>query len=451
MDSKNQEPVIAKIKINKKTAELEIVEVSAKELDKQIKKEAKLSQANKKTLDEATRRAEKAMTMTGTQIMMGKLDDDSNISNRQKTFKKVLSVIFFVLIVGVLVYTFLSDFVFSDKSTMASWSEVVEILSKNWYYIICALVCMSLMIILKGLKHSVLCRKLTRKWHFKTCMETATLGLYYNYITPLAVGGQPFEIYYLAKHGVQGGTAASLPIITFFLNQLAMVVFGLISLVLLPLNSLNVSLGMVPATITVMAGIGLACCIAVPGLTVLFSASPRIGSKLVGFVMFLGGKLKLVKNPRVTSFKTMKNVIQNSRCIKKVAATPWLFLTEFVLSLGEALALTSISYFTLRFFGWDDPNHGGFVEWVLILQLCFILYSAISFIPTPGNSGGAELSFSLIFKKSLFAGLVFPAMVTWRVISFYMFIIIGFSFLSYKKRMEKKLIAKQNNFTDINR
>jgi len=252
MDSKNQDPVISKIEFNEKTAEPKIVEVSAKELDKKAKKDAKISYAQQKALDDAQKRVEKAKTMKGTQLMMGKLDDDQNISKRQKTFKKVVSIIFIVFIVAVLVYTFLSDFVFSDKGEMVSWSEVGKILGKNWYYILCGLFAMSMMIVLKGLKHSLLCHKLTGKWHMKTCMETATLGLYYNYITPLAVGGQPFEIFYLSKHGVHGGVSASLPIITFFLNQLAMVVFGLISLVLLPLNTLNATLGMVPATITVM-------------------------------------------------------------------------------------------------------------------------------------------------------------------------------------------------------
>lgn len=450
MDNKKQNPVVSKIEIDEKTAEPTIVEVSAKSLEKQAKKEAKISQSHQKAIDEANKRAEKAMNMKSSQIMLGKLDDNDNISKRQKVFKKVVSAVFIVFIVGVLIYTFLSDFVFSDKKDMVSWSEVGKILGKNWYFILCALLSMSLILVFKGLKHSFLCRNLTGKWHLKTCMETATLGLYYNNITPLAVGGQPFEIYYLSKHGVGGGIAASLPIITFFLNQLAMVVLGLISLMLLPLNSLNQTLNMVPATITVMAVIGLICCLAVPGMTILFSASPKIGSKLVSFVMMLGGKLKLVKNPKITTFKTMRNVIQNSRCIKKVAATPWLFALEFLLSIGEALALTSTSYFTLRFFGWDSPVHGGFVEWVLVLQLCFILYSAISFIPTPGNSGGAELSFSLIFSSTLSAGLVFPAMMTWRIVSYYSFIIIGFIFLNAKKRSDKRKAAMQVQFTDLN-
>ena len=73
--------------------------------------------------------------------------------------------------------------------------------------------------------------------------------------------------------------------------------------------------------------------------------------------------------------------------------------------------------------------------------------SAISFIPTPGNSGGAEFSFAMVFA-SVGTGFVFPAMMTWRIISFYAFIIIGFLFLNTKKRAEKKK-ARQLQFTDI--
>lgn len=444
MDAKNDKPVISRIEIDDNLMP-EIVEVSPKQLEKLEKAEAKISHASKKAIEDAQKRVEKAKTMKGTQLMMGKLDDKDNVSLRQKKLKKIVSIIFIVLIVGVLVYTFLNDFVFSDENEMLSWKEITSRIGKNWFYLPIALFCTSLMIFLKGFKHSFLCRRLTGKWHLKTCLETATVGLYYNYITPLAVGGQPFEIYYLSKHGVHGGTAASLPIITFFLQQLGMVTFGLVSLVLLPLNPY----GMVPTTITVMSAIGLVCCLIVPGMTILFSASPRIGSKLVGFVMGLGAKLKVVKNPKATTFRTLRNVIQNSHCIKKVASTPWLFIIEFILSLGEALALASISYFTIRFFGWDDPLHGGFVEWVLVLQVCFILYSAISFIPTPGNSGGAELSFSVVFA-SVGTGLVFPAMMTWRILSFYAFIIIGFIFLSRKKRIEKRQAA-QAQFTDISK
>ena len=67
-----------------------------------------------------------------------------------------------------------------------------------------------------------------------------------------------------------------------------------------------------------------------------------------------------------------------------------------------------------------------------------ILFASVSFIPTPGNSGAADLSFFLIFDAGLYAGLAFPAMATWRLFCFYSYIIIGFIFATLKKRSDSK-------------
>ena len=439
MSNHDQDPIISKIEFDEKTSIPEIVEVSPKELDKQAKKDAKLSHTHKKAIDNATKRAEKAMNMSGTQIMMGKLDEENeNVSKRQKTFKTIMTVAFIVLIVGVLVFTFINDFFLTEREPI-SFSEILSILGKNWFYLVFALVALCVCYFTKGFKLAILCKKFTGKAHLKTCLQTAILGHYYNYVTPLAVGGQPFEIYHLSKHGVHGGVAASLPIVTFFMNQFAFVCLGVASLVLLPINSFNNAEGVVHPTITVISIIGLIACLVVPAMTILFSAWPRVGAKLVKLVMFIGGKLKIVKDPKVTTFKTMKNVIGNSKCIKKFSASPLIFLSEFVISLTEQLALSSIAYFTLRFFGWDLVGVGGFIEWLMVVQLCFIIYSAVSFIPTPGNSGAADGLFYILFSVPLSAGLAFPAMMTWRIISYYSFIIIGFFFLKWRKKRDKKL------------
>ena len=77
-------------------------------------------------------------------------------------------------------------------------------------------------------------------------------------------------------------------------------------------------------------------------------------------------------------------------------------------------------------------------EWIIICSICFILFASITFIPTPGNSGAADLSFFLLFEAVLFAGLAFPAMLVWRLFSFYSTIIVGFTFATLKKKSDLK-------------
>lgn len=381
----------------------------------------------------------------GRQLVMTRVfgidEEEIFVNKRQKIFKRLFTAVFIVFVVGVLAFTFYRDFFSGKAGDAVDAAALWKIFSSCWYYIIFALCALGFCFIFKGLRLSFVCRSMTKSWHIKTCIETGIIGYYYNNITPLAVGGQPFEIYHLSKHGVHGGVASSMPIITFFMNQLGFVIMGIVSLVFFKHNTLNVSsdfTSIFPPVISAMAIVGLVCCLIMPSLVITFSLLPRLGSKIVHLFICVGGKLRIIRDPEKTAFKTMKTVIHNSRCIKKFASKPIAFVSCFLLSVAEWCATCSIAYFTLRFFGFDMENVGGMMEWLQITEMCIILYAAISFIPTPGNSGAADLSFYALFQVKLMAGLAFSAMVVWRILSFYAFIIVGFIFTTVRKKSEPK-------------
>ena len=433
--SKNKKASLtaSKIDINE-NLEPVIVNLNEKQYKEELKKQNKKENAN--AFNEAE--AKKAVINK----VFG-IPNDQNITTRQNRLKKLISIIFIIFVIGCLAIIFYNDF-FGEKNELASFNEAKDILFSNWYYFLIALFTTFLVLLFKGTKLSVLCHVTTKKFHFKTCFETGIIGTYYNNVTPLAVGGQPFEIYHLTKHGVNGGAASSLPIVAFFLNQVAFVVLSIISLALLKKNTFNEFTSTLPVIIKSMSIIGLVLCMIVPSLVFIFSLTPRICGFLVKFVISLGGKLRIIKNPKTTTFNVLKTVMLNSRCIKKIATSPIRFIISVLLSFGEQLANASIAYFTLRFFGFDMLEVGGFVEWLMVVQLCFILYSAISFIPTPGNSGAADISFNTLFAAGMtvgtkpISGLAFPALIVWRILSFYSFIIIGFIFIRRKNRKEKR-------------
>lgn len=378
----------------------------------------------------------------------------ASINERQKIFKRITTIVFIVFVVGVLAYTAYSDF-FSSNQPTPSLDDLSKIFANSWLYLLLALFCLFLAFFFKGLKITIMCKSMTGRFHFRTSIETGIIGTYYNNVTPLATGGQPFEIYHLSKHGVHGGVASSIPIATFFLNQLAFVILGIVSLITFNSNVLNIPLEITStfsSLYNVLAIIGLMCCLFVPTLVIVFSMIPKIGAKLVHFVVWIGSRLHIIKNPKEMTAKTIKTVVHNSRCIKKIASSPLVLLSTFLLSFLENLSNVSIAFFSLKMFGFPY-NIGGemdlFTQWLMVSQICFILYASITFIPTPGNSGAADLSFYLLFSVGLEAGLTFPAMVVWRLISFYLVIIIGFLFATFKKKSDLKAAAQEKNFSPI--
>lgn len=432
-------PIINKIEVDD-NAEPVIVQISADKLPSQSEKKQSKSIKKADFVENTT------VKSIGKQITMTRLlgvdkFEEENISKRQKLFKRLVTITFIALVAIVLAFTAYSDFSGAGERSFPSSEQLKAIFTSSWQYLILALFSLFLCFFFKGCKLSIMCKSITGKFHFRTCFETGIIGSYYNCVTPLAVGGQPFEIYHLSKHGVHGGAASSMPIAAFFLNQFAFVTLGIVALVLFQSNAFHTPdyiISVFPKIFSVLAIVGLVCCFFMPFMVVFFSMLPRVGSKLVNFAMFLAGKLKLVKNPRVLAYKTVKTVVHNSRCLKKMATNPLVFALTLLVSFGEQLALASIAFFSLKMFGYDLVGVEGFTEWLQVVQISLILYAAISFIPTPGNSGAADLSFYLLFEIGLMAGLAFPAMIIWRIFSFYSFIIIGFFFATLKKRSDKR-------------
>ena len=436
MTKKQKTIGLRKIEIDGETAEPKIVGVEEEY------NSAAVAEAEKTVKAQAEKEKQ---TSIGKQIVMsnflGISDKDKNIDRRQKFFKRLVSLIFLAFVIGVLAYTFYRDFFHAEEGKEAvSWDGLIGRFGNTWYYFFLAVISLCLSYLFKGVKLAVICKSQTGKWHFKTCFETGIIGHYYNYVTPLAVGGQPFEIYHLSKHGVHGGVAASMPIIAFFLSQFAFVSLGVVSLVFFNGNILNIEQEFVinfPPIFNVLAIIGLVGCIAMPALVLIFSMLPRIGAKLVKWCTALGGKMKIIKDPKKTEYKTLKTIVHNSVCIKRFAKNPLALISTLLLGVGETFAQCSIAYFTLKLFGYNNENAGWFMEWMQIIQLSIILYASVSFIPTPGNSGAADLSFYLLFAVGVkFAGLAFSAMVLWRILSFYSYIIIGFIFTTANRRKD---------------
>lgn len=444
-NKKNQSVGFTVIEVDENTSEPKIVELSEREYDERISGDFPVREQTFSVSDEN----EKSV---GKQIVMNKVfgfDDKDAVTKRQKFFKRLMTWLFIVIVAGVLAWTAYNDF-FSEKKQLPPREYWAEIFSTRWYYIILAILSLALCYALKATKHSLISFSLTGKWRYGVCLGTSVIGLYYNYVTPLAVGGQPFEIYNLTKNGYSGGEASSMTISAFILHQIAFVICGFVSLGLFIGNALDIPENMVaaiPRIISIIATVGLLLAFSVPLFVILFSFNSKVGEKLVTFVFFLGKKLKIVKNPAASKTKTLKSLTTNANCLKKLATNPVVFALDFLMSFGEQLSLCSIAYFTLKFFGFDWSSRTGFTEWLQVVQLCFILYAAISFIPTPGNSGAADLSFYLLFDTGLglsgtnvYGGLAFPAMIVWRFLSFYSFIIIGFIYTAIARKRKQKTV-----------
>lgn len=354
--------------------------------------------------------------------------DFKNKPKKKKVGSLVLLVVNFLVITGIFVYFFLTNEI---KNPWQLFSEDVR-----WIYLVLAVLMLILSIVIESLKLLHLIYKSTGKIRPWLSIKTHMLGRYYDNITPFAAGGQPFQIFYLNKHGISGDKATSIPLVKQTLNMFAFVTLSigvLITNIFIPLTD-NPLVLLIAIISYIING-------ALVALILLFSTSRRFGPSLVIKILKLLNKIKIVKNYKVTFFRVAKFVKNYQKSVKLVAKSFKALFIQFILALLTYVVFYAIVYFIYLAF---IPNGTiSLLDIICCMTLCDLCGSIM---PLPGGSGAAELSFDAIFKR-MFVTLpgAFPyAMLIWRILTYFIFIGVG-GIQIFSSFIKSKIKARKNN------
>lgn len=324
-------------------------------------------------------------------------------ASKKRTSSRVwtwLFIAFNVLVIGGAAYM---DFGAGNRLPQDVLAEV-----RPWY-LLAATGLFTLTIAAETLKYRFMlrsARKEGRVW--RTAFEVAVLGKYYDNVTPFGAGGQPFQMLYLSRSGVSNGSAAAIPLAGYMASHAAFILIALAVLISGPVIG--------SAALLAPAIVGLLCYAAIPLALVLFSLAPVMTERMLGGVLALLGRLRIVKNPQARKAALEGDLRAAITSIRVIGRR--LLWRSLLLSLVYHTAICSMPFFVLRAFG----NDMAFLE---VFRSCVFIYLCVTFIPTPGNAGAAEGSFYALFSVLGQTGL-FWAMLVWRFFCFYAYILLGF-------------------------
>lgn len=317
---------------------------------------------------------------------------------------------------------------FNRKGEKYPLSTVLDTWAENYWYVIFAFLCTIVYLILDALKYSFMLRKITGKAQLPLAMKVATIGRYYDNITPLAIGGQPFQVYYLHKADVPAGASTAMPIASFFFTQLSQVLLFLVVIIF------NHKVITDPAMIWTSC-IGAFFCIFVPFLIVFFSIMPKTAWKITNACLKLLNKLHIIKDLAKVRKKVRSFVFDYSRSLQIIAKTRFAVPVVFFLSMLMIVAFNAIPFFVLKACG----QH---IDIITVVSMCLVVNCAISFVPTPGNSGAAEGMFFIVFA-GLSGGFLAWGTILWRVASYYTIITAGIIMLLVSSYRAKKRASRE--------
>lgn len=346
---------------------------------------------------------------------------------KKKVNKTWVSLVFFAL--NVIVVLVLALIEFGGNKEVQPFSEVWATWCRNYRFIFCILGLIALYYLSDMLRTAVIIKHTTGRYRFRVSFKSCLLCKYYDNITPLGSGGQPFQMYYLSKH-IPTGPATSLPIIVLFLSQLVFFVLCIFTFIFQP--------NAVSDTFRITAYFGAAFYLLVPATVMLFSFMPKLMSGVIRFILRVGEKLRLVKDFQKTYDKTIHSIGEYRVAFKSVGKNPWTVISVSLLSAIHYISINSVPYFVARICGFD-------IDYFYVTAMTIYITAAVTFIPTPGTSGAAESAFYIVFNV-LEGSYLFWGMILWRISVYYLIILIGLITLLVDYIAKYKEISQLSEF-----
>ncbi len=343
-----------------------------------------------------------------------RLDEiEQTVSKQGSKKKKILNWIFFAtniaVVIGILVYQLLKEEV---KAPVDLKIFALPFLVLIFFFL--------LNIFLDTFTISYLMKRNTGKWRPGLSYKTNVIGRYYDAVTPLSSGGQPFQISYLKNRDVPIHSAMSIPLTKMVFQQICWVLVALVCMIIaLASSKYN-------AFVSFASVIGFILGSTMLLIVMFFSMSRKGARKVVVMILKLLQKMKILKNYEKYYVKIMKTVEDYQSIMRHFAKSPKDFLVLFFSYLGRMMILYSIPYLVFSLYkGFNGSLYFDFLIMSVLIDL------AASFFPLPGGTGMSELSFSTMFASYFSGGTFFWAFITWRFFSYYYYLIQGLCIISY--------------------
>jgi uncharacterized protein (TIRG00374 family) len=259
---------------------------------------------------------------------------------------------------------------------------------------------------------------------FFSYLKIAIIGQYYGAITPFATGGQPMQVYYFSKYGVPGGTATSVLIMQYVILLICHCLFYVVAFITKSGLILSRAAGVFP-----FAVLGL---ILILGLlfTVLAMASHNQRLKRILFCgLRLFHRLKIVKRP-LQQWRRLHHAVDDFQKGLRLQQGNWkTMILLFLLTIIQLTCFFSIPYFVYRSFVFTPSALATYhltpATWLDMTLVSAFLQVMVSYFPTPGASGASEGGFYVFYPIFFPAPLIFIAMLMWRILSYYLNIVVG--------------------------
>lgn len=336
--------------------------------------------------------------------------DDSN--NEQGNLFNYLSYLLIFIIISFLSLFFISKYIgevsnFSVLKGISLHSILGILFLLVFYYLF------------DGLRLYYVLKVLNTDIDLKHMVKLVFINIFISNITPFASGGGFFQIYFLNKKGISLGNATAATTIR---TVLATLFFFIVTPIILIKEERFVN---VFPQRTVLFYISLFSILYLIFFYIVIFKNRTLKKIIYSFLNFLESKdwISRKKFRRLITDLFEEIDIFAESLASFFSGDLRYILSSIVFTLLFLFSEFSFSVFLIRGLGYDVPI-------ILIIYMQIVVVFFMYFAPTPGATGVAEGSYSLIFSKFVENGHIVPIIFAWRFFTKYIGIFIGMIFFS---------------------
>ena len=266
---------------------------------------------------------------------------------------------------------------------------------------------------------------------FRKSIKAAMVGQLFASITPLQTGAQPAIFYILTEEGIDSGTASSILMMKFIVHQTVMTIYSFIIIIL----KFSYFKSMIPG-LFYLCIVGFVVNSGIIIIAVMFSINKTFTKNLLLGIYKLFDRINLIKNLKKSESKLKKSLVGFYDNAELIAKNYKVIIKVAIINTAQLTVFYVIPYVIYRSFNLESAS-----LWNMLAAQTLVM-TIVSITPLPGGAGGAEGGFTLIFS-AFFKEKIIPAVILWRIITYYSCILIGALFSIHLPKSKVKDSLKQ--------
>ena len=323
--------------------------------------------------------------------------EEGKPKSKKSTIKYILNISLVLIATGLAIFFAIKD------DAVEIWKTLI---TADVRYLLAVVGIMVGCILVRSFLYFCFAHLFVRKYHFHQAIAVDQIGQFYNAITPGASGGQIMQAYTYKKQGVPVSSAVSILAMYSIMYQFILIVFGTVSLAVK--YDFITKLGEIPTEIKIndvvvlsnlpiwpLTIIGFILNVGVIGIVFLMGYWHGFHNFIMGPVVTLLGKIKLVKNPDKTR-ENLRIQVENFKIEFRRLSTNIPFLLLVIASFVVYMSIKfSIPYFVGKALG-NQSQSASFLDCIFLSNYHQMV---TGLIPVPGSAGVSEFVFYNLFMN----------------------------------------------------